>query len=81
MKIYWHDGRKNIIGINVRKLRIKAKLTQKELAEKIQLLGYDFDRLTILRIESGNRFVADYEVKAISEALKIEIRSLYEKTK
>ena len=78
MKIYWHDGRKNIVGSNVRALRTKAELTQKELAAKIQLLGYEFDRLTVLRIESGDRFVADYEVKALAEALNVEIKRLYE---
>ena len=37
MKIYWHEGRKNLIGNNIRILRKKAKLTQRQLAEKIQL--------------------------------------------
>jgi len=77
MKIYWHEGRKNIIGENVRMFRLKMKLTQKQLATKIQLLGYEFDRLTILRIESGDRFVADYEVKALAEGLGVDIQSLY----
>lgn len=78
MKIYWHNGRKNIIGNNVRLLRTNAEMTQKQLAAKIQLLGYEFDRLTVLRIESGDRFVADYEVKALAEALNVEIRLLYD---
>ncbi|MCL2198746.1 MAG: helix-turn-helix domain-containing protein [Defluviitaleaceae bacterium] len=78
MKIYWHEGRKNIIGENVRKFRTQSKITQKQLAEKIQLLGYEFDRLTILRIESGDRFVADYEVKAIALGLGVSIQSLYD---
>ena len=78
MKIYWHEGRKNVIGGNVRELRKKAKLTQKQLAAKIQLLGYEFDRLTILRIESGDRFVADYEVKALAEGLRVKIQALYD---
>ena len=78
MKIYWYEGRKNIIGNSVREFRKKAKLTQKELAAKIQLLGYEFDRLTILRIESGDRFVADYEVQALAEGLEVEIQTLYD---
>ena len=77
MKIYWHDGRKNIIGTKVRIFRTTAGLTQKQLAAKIQLLGYEFDRLTVLRIETGDRFVADYEVMALARALDIEIQSLY----
>ncbi|MCD7739551.1 MAG: helix-turn-helix domain-containing protein [Lachnospiraceae bacterium] len=67
MKIYWNGVSKNIIGEKVRTLRKNAGLTQKELAEKLQLLGYEFSDLTILRIEQGNRFVPDYEVVILAE--------------
>lgn len=79
MKIYWHDGAKNIIGTKVKKLRISNKLTQKQLSEKLQLLGYDFSDLTILRIENGTRFVADYEVKALTEVFCVTYENLFEK--
>lgn len=78
MKIYWYKGRKNVIGENIRQLRTAEKLTQKQLAERLQLLGYELDRLTIGRIETGDRFVADYEVKALSEALNVSLDRLYE---
>ena len=67
MKIYWNGTSKNIIGNTVRNLRKERKLTQKELAEKLQLEGYDFSDLTVLRIEQGNRFVPDYEIVALSD--------------
>lgn len=76
MRIYWHEGKKNIIGDNVRKLRKKAQMTQKALAERLQLAGYEFDRLTIGRIESGDRFVSDFEVKALVEALNTSYEEL-----
>ena len=69
MKIYWNGKSKNVIGGRVRKLRTEQGLTQKELAEKLQLEGYEFSDLTILRIENGTRFVPDYEVKALSQVL------------
>ncbi len=62
MKIYWNGDSKNVIGNNLKKLRQNAGMTQKVLAEKLQLDGHDFTDLTILRIEQGNRFVPDYEV-------------------
>ena len=67
MKIYWNGTSKNIIGSNLKKLRKKAGMTQKTLAEKLQLEGRDFTDLTILRIEQGKRFVPDYEVVALAE--------------
>ena len=71
MKIYWYDNKKNIIGNKVKVLRKNRRLTQKQLAEKLQLAGYDFSELTILRIEKGDRFVPDYEVLAIASFFDI----------
>ena len=71
MKIYWTGTSKNIIGPRVRLLRQSRGLTQKALAEKLQLEGYDMTDLTVLRIENGTRFVADYEVKALSRVLGV----------
>ena len=52
MKIYWTGTSKNIVGEKVRELRHAQKLTQKGLAEKLQLIGFEFSDLTILRIVS-----------------------------
>ncbi len=67
MKIYWNGKSKNIIGNNVKKLRKQRNISQKAMAEKLQLNGFEFSDLTILRIEQGTRFVPDYEVVAIAE--------------
>ena len=48
-------------------LRTERKLSQKALAEQLQLAGYEFSDLTVLRIEKGTRFVPDYEVVALAE--------------
>ncbi|MBS1419397.1 MAG: XRE family transcriptional regulator [Clostridia bacterium] len=71
MKIYWNGDSKNIIGNKVRMLRIRNGLTQEALAAKLQLNGFNFSALTILRIENGTRFVPDYEVKALSEIFNV----------
>jgi len=71
MKIYWNGESKNIIGEKVKLLRMEAGLTQKALAEKLQLSGYDFNDLTILRIEQGKRFVPDYEVVALARYFSV----------
>jgi transcriptional regulator with XRE-family HTH domain len=71
MKIYWNGNAKNIIGKNVKALRKKKGITQKTLAEKLQLQGFEFADLTILRIEQGARFVPDYEVVAFAEFFQV----------
>ena len=76
MKIYWSGDSKNIIGGKVRALRKAQGMTQKALATKIQLAGYDFNDLTILRIENGTRFVADYELKVLAQVLNVTYEEL-----
>lgn len=71
MKIYWDGTSKNIIGDKIKLLRKQAKLTQRELAEKLQLEGHEFSDLTILRIEQGKRFVPDYEVVIFADLFGI----------
>ena len=76
MKIYWNGKSKNIIGNKVKELRKQQGLTQKALAEQLQLAGYEFSDLTILRIEQGKRFVPDYEVVALAEFFNISTDNL-----
>lgn len=71
MKIYWNGKSKNIIGNNIKKLRKAKGITQKALAEKLQLEGFDFSDLTILRIEQGKRFVPDYEIVILADFFKV----------
>lgn len=82
MKIYWDKQKdsKNRIGQRVKELRITKHLSQKSLAEQLQLAGYDFSDLTILRIEKGTRFVADYEVVALADLFQVSCDYLLGKT-
>ena len=78
MIIYWDKktNSKNRIGQRVKKLRKAHNFTQKTLAAKLQLAGYDFNDLAILRIEQGKRFVADYEVVALAEVFNVSCEYL-----
>jgi transcriptional regulator with XRE-family HTH domain len=73
-----NDGRNNICGENVRKLRIsyKTKLSQRALADKMQLIGIDVDKNAIQRIEAGKRFVTDIELKALAEIFEVSVDKL-----
>lgn len=57
-------GRNNVSGEIIYKLRKKyiPKMSQRLLAEKMQLFGIDLDKNAIQRIESGQRFVTDIEL-------------------
>lgn len=82
MKIYWNkEESKNIIGKKVKNLRKEAGLTQKQLAEKLQLQGHEFSDLTILRIEQGTRFVPDYEVVILANYFGITTDALLKENK
>ena len=71
-------GKNNICGENVRKLRLSypTKLSQRGLADKMQLIGIDVDKNAIQRIECGKRFVTDIELKAFSEIFGVSIDQL-----
>ncbi|AJG98204.1 transcriptional regulator [Clostridium beijerinckii] len=75
MKIYWYNGSKNIIGDRVKEARNmhKPTLTQENLAAKLDFMDVKLDRISISRIESGDRFVSDYEVVALAKALDVSL--------
>ncbi len=69
MKIYDYNGKKNICGDRVHEARHKLRLTQSDLAARLQVEGVILERDSISRIESGTRFVADYELAVLAKAL------------
>ena len=78
-KVKAPDGTNNLCGKNLRKLRKNQGLTQRELASKLQLMGYDVDHYFILRAENGTRFVTDIELDMLSKALDVSVDKLLEK--
>ena len=71
MKIYDFNGSKNICGKRVREARKRLKLSQENLAAKLQLAGVTVERDSVSRIEIGTRFVADYELLMLCEILNV----------
>ena len=78
MKIYDYQGRKNVSGERIRELRIKRRMSQSELAARLQVEGVILERDSISRIESGARFVADYELYIFANILGVDMMSLVE---
>lgn len=70
--------KRNLIGINLKKIRIFNGLSQEQLVARLNLLGLDLDRTSLSRIENQNREVYDYELVYFSKALKVNIIDLYD---
>lgn len=69
--------KRNIIGENLKSLRLENKLSQEQLASKLHLLGLNLDRSAISRIESYSREVYDYEILYFAIALNVDIINFY----
>ena len=70
------DGRNNICGKKISELRIKLDISQRELAEKLQLNDLDIDKNAIQRIEAGKRFVTDIEIVALTKVFEVSFEEL-----
>lgn len=70
----------NIAGKNIAKIRkeIKPVMSQRALADKMQLFGIDLDKNVIQRIECGKRFITDIELLAFSKVLSTSLETLLE---
>lgn len=73
MKIYDYNGKKNICGDRVHEARCRLRLTQNDLAAQLQVNGINIERDSVSRIEIGTRFVADYELRALAQILKVSV--------
>lgn len=75
-KIKAPDGKNNLCGKRIAQLRKEKKLSQRKLAYRMQLLGYDVDNYFIRRVENGERFVTDIDLKIFCEALDVSLTDI-----
>ena len=52
------------------------RLTQSDLAARLQINGIIMERDSVSRIEIGTRFVADYELRELSKILGVTVNWL-----
>ena len=69
-------GQKNLIADNLIELRKTHHISQRLLAYKLQLAGYDMDKNVITRIETNKRYVTDIELKALAQVLGVPVEDL-----
>ena len=70
------NGWNNISGKNIAILRVEMKLSQRQLADKMQLVGIDIDKNAVQRIECGKRFVTDIEIVAFAKVFGKSVEEL-----
>lgn len=71
MRIYDYEGQKNISGDRIHQSRTTQRISQAELAAKMQVKGVLIEREAISKIETGDRFVTDYELMVFAEVLGV----------
>ena len=76
MKIYNYDGKANVSGDRIHQARTTQRISQDALAAKMQVAGVGIGREAISRIETGDRFVTDYELVIFSRVLGVTIEWL-----
>ena len=76
MTLYGYQGKSNLCGDRIRIARKKRKMSQSELAAKMQLEGIQMAQDSISRIEIGTRFVPDYELPLYARILGVSVEWL-----
>ena len=74
MKIYDYNGKKNLCGNRIREARLRQRLSQYDLAARLQTQGILIEQDSISRIEIGTRF----EVKVLAKVLNVPLEWLLE---
>ena len=65
------------VGNNVRELRELRKLTQEELAAKLQVNGCDITRSAVAKIEVGQRHLYPDEIILIKKILNVSYDDIF----
>lgn len=68
----------NMIGSNLRRLRIEKGWSQQKLSDKLEMLAIYVCRGSISRIEDKQRTVTDIELYGFSQVLGVPIEELFE---
>ena len=80
MQIKKLNGKSNAIGKNIKKYRELRNLTQRELSNKIALLGIDIYHSDISQIENQKLMLKDFEIIAFCKVLGVTYDQLFENT-
>ncbi len=77
MKTNKYKGKSNYLGNLIKEERKLNKLSQNQLASKMQLMGINIGKNDISKIESSKRLIKDYELIAIKDILNIDLNNIH----
>lgn len=68
----------NVIGSNIRHLRLEKSIGHTELVKQLQLKNIDITRETLVKIEGGRQYVKLNQLKGIKDTLQTSYKELLE---
>ena len=74
-KILFYEN-KNVVSKQLKLARVKCKLSQAELAAKMQTMNVNIDQQMISKIENNDRIVTDYELACFCRILNVSEQDL-----
>ena len=69
-------GRNNLCGETVTRLRVAMGVSQRQLADLLQLDGLEIDKNAVQRLEAGKRFVTDIELVHLARVFRVSYTDL-----
>lgn len=66
------------VGNNIRLLREKKKLTQEQVAARLQIGGCDITRSAVAKIEVGQRHLYPDEIILLKKILNVEYDEIFD---
>ncbi|MEQ3456756.1 helix-turn-helix domain-containing protein [Enterococcus cecorum] len=76
MKVEKIIDNKNVIGSNIRRIRLEKKIGQTELVRELQLRKISITRETLVKIECGRQHIKLIQLKAIRDILQVSYDEL-----
>lgn len=73
VKIYDYHGKKNLCGDRIHQARTTQRMSQSDLAVRMPVNGVVIEREAISKIETGDRFVTDYELLVFAKVLGMSV--------
>jgi transcriptional regulator with XRE-family HTH domain len=70
---------RNVVGLEIRRIREEKGWSQSDLARKLQIAGWDVERTVLTKIELRRRCLTDYELLLMAKTLGVTLNDFVPK--